>query len=133
MLTCFSSPAYFWGYLHVYYTGPYTAFCSNPCGNCHHKWASLTTSGQPIYIPKFNGNNQLNMFTQTWTVISNYLSIWEWCTEIKSNIHGPLQIIQTLKANHTSIQYKNSKNTNTVPITHMVIQFHNTKLVRLRK
>ena len=75
-------------------TRPSIMSYSGPCGNCHCKDTSPTTDDRTQLPPRTKENHRPSMPIRIWTVISNDLSIWEYCTKIQSHTHGPLQSIQ---------------------------------------
>ena len=51
-MTCLCNPAHYHGNPYGYHKRSYTAPCSSPGGNHHHKETSPTTGDQPIYHRK---------------------------------------------------------------------------------
>ena len=91
----------------------YTELCFSPGGNCHDKQISPITNDQPRYHPK-----PMEVINQACPPryersFPKYLSIWEWCIEIKSYIHGPLYLIKNKKVNLRLVHQLNVQNTHT--------------------
>ena len=124
IMRCLFDPARYRDNLHSNYTRPYMVPYSGPCGNCHHKQTSPTVIN-PV-TTKINWSTQPSMSTRIWTVLFNYLSIWEWHIETKPHMHGYLQLILN-KSKSLSIYQYNTKN------TYAIIQYHITNLVKLGK